>query len=362
MNNGQRARGFVYAEGEEVLAMQYEGTNHVVWEHHDPAGQSVRMAEASGTVVDEREETASGAKIEKQDPYPSNPTFSGADSDGAYPFIGTVGKPMTGCTMEGILVPDCSWVLRDLNPFEYYESLAGVTFRRWVDPSSHRKPVHPPDPDDGVVRIYTDKEKLPGWEEWSAFFKIFGMVQTPKPHTVDWSVLESALKTCVKELWPMFEMTNFTPTAAPPQKKGKKADNSYNGVMEFKDNEFGTNFSVVNDPTPPLDVRNDIINHQARGRTDPRNPFWTYSYPAGDSHPRPGELRYPELLGQLLYVRVQIHETGSALTHLRNLYHPGPWAPRLPDGGLDPDHSDDGPSLEDCVGRHYYKQMGLTPH
>lgn len=97
-------------------------------------------------------------------------------------------------------------------------------------------------------------------------------------------------------------------------------------------------------------------------RTDPRHPFWTYSYPAGDPNPRPGELRYPELFGQIPFVRVQIHETGAALTHIRNLYHPGPWAPRLPDGDLDPDHGDDGPSLEDCVGRDYYKQMGLKPH
>jgi YD repeat-containing protein len=180
LNNGQRMRGFVYAEGEEVLAIQYEGTNHVAWEHHDPAEQSFRMVESSSVVVDEREETASGAKIEKEDPYPSNPNFTGADTDGAYPFIGTVGKPITGCTMEGIHIPDCSRILRDVNPFEYYESLAGVTFRRWVDPSSHRKPIHPADPDDDdIVRIYTDKEKLSGWEEWDVYLKLLWVVKTP---------------------------------------------------------------------------------------------------------------------------------------------------------------------------------------
>jgi YD repeat-containing protein len=128
LNNGGRSRGFVYAEGEELLAIQYEGTNHVVWEHHDPAEQSVRLAEGSGVVVDEREETATGAKIEKEDPYPTNPGFTGADTDGVYPYLGTVGKGVTGCTMAGILIPDCSWLLRSVNRFEQVEADARAEF------------------------------------------------------------------------------------------------------------------------------------------------------------------------------------------------------------------------------------------
>lgn len=61
------------------------------------------------------------------------------------------------------------------------------------------------------------------------------------------------------------------------------------------------------------------------------------------------------------YVRTQIHELGASLSLLRNAYHPGPWANRLPDNNLDPTHDDDGPSLEECVGRKYYEQMGLKP-
>lgn len=123
LNTGQRAGSFVYAEGEEVLAMQ---TDRVVWEHHEPAGQSVRLAEASGTVIDEREETSSGAKIEKEDPYPADPNFTGADTDGSYPHLGTVGKPIIGCTTDGILIPDCSWIFVRISSFEIVEQTAAA--------------------------------------------------------------------------------------------------------------------------------------------------------------------------------------------------------------------------------------------
>jgi hypothetical protein len=124
------------------------------------------MVESSGLVVDDREMTASGAKIEKQDPYPLDPNFTGADTDNAYPFIGTVGKPKTGCTMAGIPIPDCSSILARINRFEYLETLVGVTFGRWIDQSTHIPPTHPPD-DDDVIRTYTDAEKPGIWEEYT---------------------------------------------------------------------------------------------------------------------------------------------------------------------------------------------------
>jgi len=160
----------------------------------------------------------------------------------------------------------------------------------------------------------------------------------------------------------MFEMTNFTPTTG-PGKGGTKPDDAYNGVISITDKIFGTAFDIVKDPTPPAAVRTMLIQNRSRGGTDRDHPFWNYAYPAASFEARPGELRYPELFGDatMTYVRVQIHETAASLSAIRNLYHPGPWAPRLNDGGLDPDHQDDGPSLEDCVGRQYYKQMGLTP-
>jgi hypothetical protein len=181
------------------------------------------------------------------------------------------------------------------------------------------------------------------------------------PKTVDLSVLQNALKTCIPKLWEMFEMTSFKATTVPDLKS--KDHDQFNGVVGIRDVRSGSNFQVVNDPTPPKDVRDDIIDHHARGSTDALHPFWNYAYPAGDLRIRAGEKRYPELFGQgdMTYVRVQIHELGASLSAIRDIYHPAMWARRLPDENLDPDHRDDGPSLEECVGRYYYEQLGLTP-
>ena len=154
-------------------------------------------------------------------------------------------------------------------------------------------------------------------------------------------------------------MTGFTPTTAP----GKDDSNDkYNGIITIHDKELGSTFQVINDPTPPADIKAKIIERPARGATDPYHPFWNYAYPQGDRRTRPGERRYPELFGAMSmdYIRVQIHETAVSLTGIRNIYHSGPWAPTMPND-LDPTHDDDGPALEDCVGRKYYEQMGLTP-
>jgi len=78
---------------------------------------------------------------------------------------------------------------------------------------------------------------------------------------------------------------------------------------------------------------------------------------------RPAERRYPELFAApgMDYVRVQLHEAGSALTTIQNRYHPAK-RDRPSDGGLYPEgHNDDGPAMEDCVGRKYYQSKGLQP-
>jgi len=73
-------------------------------------------------------------------------------------------------------------------------------------------------------------------------------------------------------------------------------------------------------------------------------------------------MRYPELYlaPGMDWVRTQIHETGAALTHLRNRYHPAPWL-KPDDGGLDPSHNDDGPAMENCVGAKIYAKWGKRP-
>ncbi|HKP84179.1 MAG TPA: DUF4214 domain-containing protein [Pyrinomonadaceae bacterium] len=127
-DTGQRTRGFVYAEGEEVLALQNDGANNVVWEHRDASEQSVRQAESSGAVVDAFEETASGAKIEPVDPYPTDPSFTGADTDGEYPHLGTIGKPITGCAVMGVPLTDCSSIFDRFHPMEFMEWSARSEF------------------------------------------------------------------------------------------------------------------------------------------------------------------------------------------------------------------------------------------
>jgi len=179
---------------------------------------------------------------------------------------------------------------------------------------------------------------------------------------VDFSVLNNSLKSCVPELWPWFEVTGFTPTS-PPSPSAHPKDDRYNGVVNLRDKDTGTTFNVVNDPTLTPELKALLIARPARGATDKSNPWWNYAYPKGDPSARAGDLRYPELFGAISmeYVRVQIHELGVSLSAIRDIYHPGPGIPILPND-LDPGHEDDGPALEDCVGKKYYQQMGLKPH
>jgi hypothetical protein len=217
--------------------------------------------------------------------------------------------------------------------------------------------------DDGFWRFYRESFESHGLGLFTTkpyqVVELGNGLKPPKP--VDLAVLQNSIDTCVTELWPWFDMTSIKFTDAP----GKDTKNDkYNGVTTLRDVEFDKTFQVTNDPTPPADVQADITNHDARGRSDSANPFWNYAYPQGSAATRPGERRYPELLGHpsMLYIRVQIHELGASLSAIRDIYHPViPGKPVLNDRGLDPGHGDDGPALEDCVGRNYYTQMGLTP-
>jgi len=132
-NTGQAYRTFIYGEGEDVVGFRYEGTNRVIWEHRDIAGESARQTEDTGIVVDQREETASGAKIEQADPYPSNPNFTGADTDGEYPHLGAVGKPITGCARDGIPLTDCRSIFQamEFHNAELTEWNAAREFLGW---------------------------------------------------------------------------------------------------------------------------------------------------------------------------------------------------------------------------------------
>jgi hypothetical protein len=68
----------------------------------------------------------------------------------------------------------------------------------------------------------------------------------------------------------------------------------------------------------------------------------------------------------MTFFRAQIHELGAALTLIRDKYYP-PQPPLvaykpLKDNGLYKNgHSDDGPAMEDCIGRKYFNLSGLKP-
>jgi hypothetical protein len=78
-------------------------------------------------------------------------------------------------------------------------------------------------------------------------------------------------------------------------------------------------------------------------------------------------VRYPELYLNISFAeRVQIHELGVALSAIRNrdFAPPVPYLkfPDLDDNDLYPHgHDDDGPALEDCVGRKYFSALGFKP-
>lgn len=110
--NGQRFRGFVYAAG-EMLATQYEGTQHVVWEHRDATNQSMRMTGDTGYIAEEAELNSTGANVGLADPYPADPGFTGDDTDGVYPHYGSPTRPGTGCLNNGIPVP-CAELMRHI--------------------------------------------------------------------------------------------------------------------------------------------------------------------------------------------------------------------------------------------------------
>ena len=377
---GQKKKGFVYCNG-KVIARQEP--NVVVWEHENPFTGTRGISGRDGVGSAEVEPDALGVDMGLFDPFPVPEQWE-PPADGLISLLPGSGNPSNRCTFDGIpiLCFDAGNLLRmGVVDFEqptvvWDDGWKFVHFNR--DTGEYDRPVFS---HYDYTSVTADGKTSGRWHpvyigvsigsRVEGLFRIFAFGQsrtrgkgkktsaTTPPKPVDFSVLFSALKTCIPELWEWFEMTGFTPTTAP----GKDDSNDkYNGIITIHDKELGSTFQVINDPTPPADIKAKIIERPARGATDPYHPFWNYAYPQGDRRTRPGERRYPELFGAMSmdYIRVQIHETAVSLTGIRNIYHSGPWARTMPND-LDPTHDDDGPALEDCVGRKYYEQMGLTP-
>ncbi|HEY0765342.1 MAG TPA: PKD domain-containing protein, partial [Pyrinomonadaceae bacterium] len=376
--DGTWSKSHVYAGGERLgLQTTAEaGTPQSMLETMDPiTGDGVKML-ASGTGMGSTTMDPGGVDVGTSDPFPAD---GSGDPDGLLNELNkTVAAliPIEGhgamCMLDGLEIR-CSRIRDDAGAQRL--TFVGRLNKRVVDIWTDEAPLGWDPSFDGIYKeFYVPELERSFWrrtgrgsrtsrtQEYSVYDNN-GTNKTgalgSKP--IDWSVLYAALKFCIPTLWEQFEMTSFKLTTRPNLQS--KNHDQYNGISGIRDVVSGSTFNVVNDPTPPAAVRNAIIQRPARGATDKLHPFWNYAYPDGDPKARPGELRYPELFGQtqMNYVRVQIHELGASLSAIRDIYHPAMWKRRLEDEGLDPDHDDDGPSLENCVGREYYKQMHLTP-
>jgi hypothetical protein len=381
---GQKKKGYVYCNG-NLIARQ--DPLWIVWQHENPFTGTRGASNREGQGAIDVEPDPVGVNLGLFDPF-VEPELWEPLPDGVIGIFPGSGVPSGRCMLDGIAIncQDATHLLH-IGAAEFEQPTTVWDGSRWrfvkfnrdrreyeTEWSFWKTEVTSSTIDGETSGSSRDLyNRVTVVAETDNLFRAFGFYQSrqrgrtrnttaaapQKP--IDWAVFQSSLKTCIKTLWEWFEMTNFIPTTQAA--KGASNDDSRNGVITINDTTLGRTFSVVNDPTPPPEVQ-ALLTGKARGLTDIRNPFWTYAYPSGDTRPRPGDLRYPELFGQLTmeFVRVQIHEAGAALSAIRNIYHPGPWARRLPDGGLDSDHQDDGPSLEDCVGRIYFQQMGLKPH
>lgn len=382
---GQKKNGYVYCNG-NLIARQIPVW--IVWQHDNPFTGTHGGSNRDGQAAVEIERDPLGVDMGLFDPYPE-PDLWQPPPDGLVGLLPASGIPSGRCMLDGIpifcadaehllqngaaefAVPTVLWdkdrwkfvdFNRDTRKYETdwefsgYSStsstILGVEGTRWT---THYDQVTIVSETEALFRLFRFQQSRGGRPAKNA-----SSVAPQKP--VDMTVLQSALKTCIPKLWPWFEMTGFTPTTQPPGEGGKPDDDNYNGVMTIHDAGLGQTFQIVNDPTPPPEIKALLFQNDSRGATNTARPFWTYSYPKASPAARPGELRYPELFGRISmdYIRVQIHEGGAALSAIRNIYHPGPWAPLEND--LAPQHPDDGPALEDCVGDFYYKQMGLTPN
>ncbi|HEU4710983.1 MAG TPA: discoidin domain-containing protein [Pyrinomonadaceae bacterium] len=388
----------VFVAEERIGQVGPSGAPAVLWHNWDPITGDLVDTLSNGSLWARTTLDSGGANLGDVDPFPPD---GSADPDGLLPEA-PGGKSVPGilgsgggrskCVLDGIEV-ECSFI-RDENSVQCPDNDCGP---RW-NPSANN-----PDGSRGAfehfqafVNGYAGYMTQYGryhYDSGSKFSNspyeeevptgVLGMGQTKTgqktgtknaPHVIHKEVLKNALADCINELYPMFKMVSYKPTRTPLDGK----DDSYNGIIWIK-GQTGSSFPIISDPSPPEYMIKNMKSVNARGATsnfgNPTgdNPFWTYSCPScdlssGDNYGRPAEARYPELFrGMTSHERVQIHELGTALTMIRNAYYPPPAVlvngyPPLEDNGLYKDgHDDDGPAMEDCVGRKYYNITGLKP-
>jgi hypothetical protein len=182
----------------------------------------------------------------------------------------------------------------------------------------------------------------------------------PQNPEIDSATIKKAVGDCVAAMYPHYELVDFKATGKPVRAKGNGGDDRFNGVTTIREVKSGVTAPIVSDPTPPKAELIDIQKH-GRGLTHSNNPFWGYVAPDVDklNVRDPSQIVYPALYGALPFLKTQVHELGGALGLITNIYYPQDYA--LFQNRLSPGHRDNGPAFEDCVGRHIYQSLGLTP-
>lgn len=372
---GNKKSGFVYALG--GLMAEEDQNGFVSFVHKDASAISVRKTHSiTGLEIEANELDPQGADTELEDPYPDEPQYSGRNEGGPlYPGFGNVTRP-GNCTVDGIWMP-CDMAYRMLGAgvavqvpedglTRYnHETKQFEFFRAYGDGFSGYLPADARYLGNGVAN---SPSRYP-----DSVHELAGVIALEKSstHFIDYSLVNKAVDYCVDDLYPALNMLKFKLTEKPSSAAN---DDSKNGSATIRGRN-GQEFDIVNDPTPPPHLIKLMTLKEARGATpkfgspDGGTPFWTYScIPCGGKNFNPpGESRYPELYRTDPLLRTQIHELGAALTEIRDKYYP--WiAPEkastkpLKDGGLyGGKHDDDGPAMEDCVGRHYFEASKLTP-
>lgn len=371
---GAKERSFVFA-GNNVFAVQSVAgsSQSVSWQHYDASGSSYRSTGATGTSAETGEMDPIGANAGVMKPL-NWPPSTGSGKLEPYNGISELHNATNGCTLDRVPVPcDIYYSLLNNDAVQVEYRLTDV---KKTPPKPTKKDQPKPPPPIGLTVIKRDVTSLgmgvfvydsPSWNDEEGGWDWSEVTVTIAEHKVDLNALKAIIGECVHELYRQYEMTDFKATTKPNGRGGNADDDHYNGTLTIRDVNTGAVGTIVNDPTPPQAFLNQMKDEtdDGVGGVSPEDPWWSFTVSEGrrGHEMRPSEKRYPELYlaNGMDYVRIQLHESGAALGHIQQRFYP---LTRLPphDGDLHPKgHRDDGPAMEDCVGRKYYQAKGLKP-
>ena len=130
-SSGQKTMSYVYDPSGGLMATQKLVTpndvaTYVAWNQTDPSGASVRLSNTSANLVTNlsAELDATGGNNELDDPA-TNPPPAGPPDENSPSVLsfGNPSRPSRGCTFNGIPLPDCGFILQDVDPFDIQHEL-----------------------------------------------------------------------------------------------------------------------------------------------------------------------------------------------------------------------------------------------